>query len=175
MRHTDHAAGAGRVPQAAVSVAAFGSVVHTLHPGDLACGTRGDRFVTLLGSCVAVVLTDPRRTVGAMCHIVHSTPNDSADRDSTWGDVALDLMYGQLRERGIEPRLCDAFVYGGGNMFPGLVPGGRHVGSANARWVLDALAMDGIPVLHQDLGGPSYRRLSWTVGPELPQVTAGAV
>ncbi len=155
-----------------MSIEAFGSVVHTLHPGDLACATRGDRFVTLLGSCVAVVLTDPRRTVGAMCHIVHSTPNASPSRDSAWGDVALDLMYAQLRERGIEPRLCVAYVYGGGNMFPGLFPGGRHVGSANASWVLDALASDGIPVLHQDLGGHTYRRLSWTVGPEWPQVTA---
>ena len=45
-----------------------------LAPGDVAIGTRGDRFETLLGSCVAIVLTDPRRTVGAMCHIVHAMP-----------------------------------------------------------------------------------------------------
>ena len=39
--------------------------LHTLHPGDVVCAERGDRMETLLGSCVAVVLTDPRRTVGA--------------------------------------------------------------------------------------------------------------
>ena len=34
-------------------------------------GYAGDRMKTLLGSCVAVILTDQRRTVGTMCHIVH--------------------------------------------------------------------------------------------------------
>lgn len=151
---------------------AFGSVTHTLHPGDVACGSRGDRFVTLLGSCVAVVLTDPRRSVGAMCHIVHASPvSPAAPRDSAWGDVALDVMYDLLRERGITPQLCEAYVYGGGNMFPGQF-GAGHVGDCNAHWTLQALAADGVRVLHQDLGGQSYRKLSWTVGPDAPEVTA---
>lgn len=152
----------------------FGSVLHTLHPGDVACGVRGDRFETLLGSCVAVILTDPRRTVGAMCHIVHSPPETDEPRDSAWGDVALDDMYRLLRRRGIEPRLCEAYVYGGGNMFPTLVSG-LHVGLGNARWTLDALAADGVRVLEHDTGGNAYRRLAWTVGPEAPRVTAVAV
>lgn len=155
----------------------FGSVTHTLHPGDVACGVRGDRLVTLLGSCVAVVITDPRRTVGAMCHIVHSTHSDAAQpapRDSTWGDVALDVMYALLRQRGIAPQLCEAYVYGGGNMFPDQF-GDGHVGASNARWTLQALAADGVRVLHHDLGGSRYRKLAWTVGPEAPAVTAVAV
>jgi chemotaxis protein CheD len=155
-------------------IAEFGAQVHTLHPGDIACGVRGDRMFTLLGSCVAVVLTDPRRTVGVMCHIVHATRGETSPRDSSFGDVALDLMYVNLRARGIEPRLCEAYVYGGGNMFPTLIAG-SHVGAHNARWTLDALAGDGVRVLHHDLGGNTYRRLSWTVGPDAPQVTAVAV
>jgi chemotaxis protein CheD len=158
-----------------VNIGEFGSVLHTLHPGDLACGRRGDRFFTLLGSCVAVVLTDPRRTVGAMCHIVHSPAHDGVQRDSAWGDVALDMLYAELRQRGIEPRLCEAYVYGGGNMFPGLFPGGGHVGSSNAEFALETLARDGVRVLAQDLGGNTYRRLSWTVGPDAPHVTAVTV
>jgi len=85
--------------------------------------------------------------------------------------VALDVMYEQLRERGITPQLCEAYVYGGGNMFPGQFSAG-HVGDSNARWTLQALAADGVRVLHHDLGGQSYRKLSWTVGPDAPEVTA---
>lgn len=152
---------------------AVGSLQHTLHPGDVACGVQGDRFNTLLGSCIAVVLTDPRRTVGAICHIVHATPgNSTAPRDSAYGDVALDLMYGLLRQRGIAPQLCEAYVYGGGNMFPSLFGNGSHVGANNARWTLDALAQDGVHVLHSDVGGSAYRKLSWTVGPDAPQAIA---
>ena len=147
---------------------------HTLHPGDVACGVQGDRFETLLGSCIAVVLTDPRRTVGAVCHIVHTGGGQGAARNSAWGDVALDLMYAQLRARGIAPQLCEAYVYGGGNMFPGMVMG-SHVGANNARWTLQALAHDGVRVLQQDVGGNTYRRLGWTVGPVAPLVTAVAV
>jgi chemotaxis protein CheD len=147
----------------------------TLHPGDVASGTRGDRFDTLLGSCVAVVLTDPRRTVGAMCHIVHARTGPRSPRNGSFGDEALRLMHTQLRTLGVVPQCCVAFVYGGGNMFPGLVTGDGHVGSANARWVLDALAADGVQVLHADLGGTSYRRLSWTVGPADPVVSTVAM
>jgi chemotaxis protein CheD len=147
-------------------------VQHTLHPGDVACGVRGDRFATLLGSCVAVVLTDPRRTIGVMCHVVHSTAHTSGPRDSAWGDVALDRMYELLRQRGIAPQLCEAYVYGGGNMFPGLVGGGPHIGDNNAHWILTALAQDRVRVLHTDVGGTTYRKLSWTVGPDAPQAVA---
>jgi chemotaxis protein CheD len=146
--------------------------VQTLHPGDVACGDRGDRLETLLGSCVAIILTDPRRTIGVMCHIVHSRPAVDAARSSgAYAEHARDTMYALLLARGINPRLCEAYVYGGGNMFPGLFTE-SHVGDDNARWALDALAEDGVRVLFHDVGGSAYRRLSWTVGPGMPQVAA---
>lgn len=145
---------------------------HTLHPGDVVCADRGDRLETLLGSCVAIILTDPRRTLGVMCHIVHSSrPQSVQFENSAYADVALDRMYDLLRERGINPGLCEAYVYGGGNMFPGLFKQ-SHVGDQNALWALDALAQDGVRVLFHDVGGNTYRRLGWTIGPDQPQVTA---
>ena len=150
-------------------------VLHVLHPGDVVCADRGDRLETLLGSCVAIVLTDPRRTVAVMCHIVHSRPASRAARASpAHADVALAAMYTLLRARGIDPTQCEAYVYGGGNLFPGIFMQ-SHVGDDNTQWALDALADDGIPVLLNDVGGNTYRRLAWTVGPELPQVIAVAI
>ena len=142
----------------------------TLHPGDVACGERGDRLETLLGSCVAILLTDPRRTLGAMCHVVHASPAPaSAPHDTAYAEPALASMYRLLQGRGIVPSMCEAYVYGGGNMFPDLV-GDRHVGSSNAGWALMALARDRIRVIHHDLGGCGYRRVAWTVGPGAPAV-----
>ncbi len=143
-----------------------------LHPGDVVCGERGDRLETLLGSCVAIILTDPRRTCGVMCHIVHAGRSTATTpANAAYADVALATMYQLLRERGIDPMQCEAYLYGGGNMFPDLVTHG-HVGERNARWACDALAEDGVRVLAQDLGGCAYRRLSWTVGMDAPQVTS---
>jgi chemotaxis protein CheD len=147
--------------------------VHTLHPGDVAVGCVGDRMETLLGSCVAIVLTDPRRTVGAMCHIVHAPSTTNTNASGAYADVALDSMYALLRRHGITPRLCEAYVFGGGNMFPTLdIAPGTSVGDDNGRWVLDALAAEGIRILQNDLGGSVYRRLSWTVGRDAPHVVA---
>ncbi len=134
--------------------------VFTLHPGDVAVGLRGDRLETLLGSCVAIILTDPRRTVGAMCHVVHSGRH---------AEAALLRMAEGLMSHGIVPRLCEAYVYGGGNMFPQFEDT-LAVGDGNAAWAVEALAELGASVLDVDVRGHVYRRLRWTVGPGAPQV-----
>jgi chemotaxis protein CheD len=149
--------------------------VRTLMPGDVICGDRDERLETLLGSCVSVVLTDRRRTIGAMCHIVHaSRAPGPTDNPGAFADFAIDSMYRLLRDRGFSPGLCDAYVYGGGNMFPDLVVE-RHVGETNARTVLDRLRQDGVHLVKVDLGGANYRRLSWKIGPDHPQVATVAV
>ena len=142
---------------------------HLLHPGDVVCAERGDRLETLLGSCVAVILTDPRRTVGAMCHIVH--PGGQARGDTAFGEAALLKMRALLMARAISPDLCHAWVLGGGNMFPGRYDH-AHVGQANAHWAMHALQERGVSVIGHDLGGNRYRRVSWTVGDDVPQVSA---
>jgi chemotaxis protein CheD len=150
-------------------------VLHVLNPGDVAIGTRDDRLETLLGSCIAVVLTDPRRTVGAMCHIVHGRQAPAGERqNAAFADVALERMFALIRARGITPGLCEAYVYGGGNMFPQLFRD-THIGECNASWALQALATAGIRVLARDTGGPVYRRIAWTVGPVPPTVCAVGV
>ena len=136
------------------------------------CAGRGERLETLLGSCVAVVLTDRHRTIGAMCHIVHANPaGRTSEKPCTHAGQAIDMLYAMVKARGFSPTLCDAYVYGGGNMFPSLVAG-PHIGEKNGLCVLGRLRDDAVRVVHQDLGGATYRRLSWTVGPQLPVVEA---
>lgn len=150
-------------------------VVHVLHPGDVALGGRGDRLETLLGSCVSILLTDPRRTVGVGCHIVHPGPPPAQrPHDTAYAQVAWAAMTGLLRARGISPQLCEAYVYGGGHMFPSQWTT-DDVGAGNCAHALRLLQSHGMAVLHQDLGGHWYRRLSWTVGPNPPTVTPVAV
>lgn len=141
-------------------------MTHVLHPGDVVCVERGERVETLLGSCVAVVLTDERRSIAAVCHLVHAGHGVT----TAHGGAALQTMEAMLSARGFSARQCQAYVYGGGNMFPTQAGGVQHVGLANVRWTLDELAELGTPVLAQDVGGECYRRLAWTVGPEAPEV-----
>jgi chemotaxis protein CheD len=148
------------------------TIVHSLMPGDVVCADRGEILETLLGSCVAILLTDRHRTVGAMCHIVHANPAaKKSERPGAHASQAINMMYAMVQARGFAPLLCDAYVYGGGNMFPSLVSG-PHIGEKNGLCVLARLRQDGLRIVHQDLGGATYRRLRWVVGPQLPVVEA---
>ena len=138
--------------------------VRVLHPGDVALAFEGERLSTLLGSCVSVILTDPRRTVAAMCHIVHSgAPGLSSRGDTAFAVYAMQEMFTQLRTIGITPQLCHAFVFGGGNMFPGLIHR-QHVGASNVAWVDNFLRAHGIELVDASTGGEGYRKICWTVG-----------
>ncbi|MDT8990097.1 chemotaxis protein CheD [Curvibacter sp. APW13] len=141
-----------------------------LMPGDVAFATAGDEMKTLLGSCVSIILTDPRRTVGSMCHIVHvGTPNQENRHNTAFGLVAMEAMFAKLLAVGIPAQRCEAYVYGGGNMFPDIV-NERSVGDRNAQWALDFLADHGIAVVESALGGTGYRKVSWRVGRSSPTV-----
>jgi chemotaxis protein CheD len=135
-----------------------------LMPGDVCLAQAGDQLKTLLGSCVSVILTDPRRTVATMCHIVHVGKANAANAKNTaFGEVAMDDMFAKLRSVGVSPTLCDAYVFGGGNMFPAMFRA-KHVGDSNVDWVLDYLHDHGIHIVDHCLGGNGYRKVSWTVG-----------
>lgn len=154
-------------PPAPMRPEALAAASRTLHPGDVACVNNGARLATLLGSCVSIVLADPARSVGAMCHFVHasgSAGGTSAMRPTARAAEALAAMSAALRARGVEPLRCDAWVYGGGNMFPGLAPDESHVGEMNARWALDELDRLGIRIMDADVGGRVYRKVQWAVG-----------
>lgn len=143
---------------------------YDLMPGDVALGQVGDQLKTLLGSCVAVILTDPRRTVATMCHIVHvGQPNAANHQNTAYGTVAMDDMFRRLHGVGVTPRLCQAYVFGGGNMFPKLITN-NPIGNNNVSWVLHQLKHHHIDVIDHCLGGPGYRKVSWTVGPTEPVV-----
>ena len=90
--------------------------VYLLHPGDVVCAERGDTLETLLSSCIAVLLSDRKRTIAAMCHIVHCRPSlNTFARATAAADAAIDALYTLLQKRALNPRLCAAFVCGGGN------------------------------------------------------------
>lgn len=143
----------------------------TLMPGDVCLAFEGDKLKTILGSCIAVILSDPLRTMGAMCHIVHVSPPKTGDEGNTaYGLAAMRRMFDRLHSAGIAPQRCEAYVYGGSHLL-GLIPLQRHVGTTNTEWVLDFLADNNIPMVACDVGGTGYRKLSWTPGPDPPQVT----
>jgi chemotaxis protein CheD len=161
---------ATRVTATIASMAPSSAEVWELMPGDVAIGLAGQGLKTLLGSCVSVILTDPRRTVAAMCHIVHAvTPRPADAHNTAYGPVAMQDMFDRLVQMGVSPTMCEAYVFGGGNMFPQLFAR-QHVGEKNIDWALAFLQSHNIAIVDQSLGGNGYRKVAWTVGPTEPVV-----
>lgn len=138
-----------------------------LHPGDVALAERGEVLETLLGSCVALLLTDPRQTVGVMCHIVNAALLPPMERssqgnlDARFGEPAFASMALLLSERGLDIHQCQGWLIGGG---------APHVGESNVQWAEERIARAGILLLGSDTGGLAARRVHWQVG-DVPEVT----
>ena len=136
-----------------------------LMPGDVALGLAGDQLKTLLGSCVSVILTDSRRTVAAMCHIVYvGQPNAANVNNTAYGQVAMDKMFDCLRHIGVTPRLCEAYVFGGGNMFPKHSRSSTmHIGRRNGEAARALLQAHGIPIVSESLFGIGHRQIIFDI------------
>jgi chemotaxis protein CheD len=139
-----------------------------LHPGDVAVGFAGDRFETLLGSCVSVLLVSPCFQVASMCHFVHSSrPSKAKSKDTSYANVAMTKMEHLIHSAGFNARLCKAYVFGGGNMFPDK-DNILDVGAMNIAWAFNYLNHNNIQVLGSETGENYYRKLAWEIGPSNP-------
>lgn len=144
--------------------------IQWLHPGDVALAERGERLDTLLGSCVAVLLSDPQRTVGVMCHIVHAVNRRGVHRgDTRYGPAALERMLELMLAKGYAFSKCHAWLCGGGNMFPQQAID-KPIGEANVQWAREQLHSLGLQIVGESVGGPHYRKVIWTVGNPAPDI-----
>ena len=97
----------------------------------------------LLGSCVALLFWHPRHLLGGMCHYLlpQRAAANSGGLDGRYGDEAFQLLLGRIHASNAKPAEFRISVFGGGNMFPGLVrPDNHYVGQRNveqARYLLD--------------------------------------
>lgn len=143
-------------------------VVETvLQPGEWFVGGAPHRVRTLLGSCIAITMWHPARRVGAMCHFLLPSRGGDASRcvrDGRFGDEALALMLERLGEMRVDPRQCQAKIFGGGNMFPrqfgeGAVTIGHQNGEA-ARRLLDERHIE---IVSESLYGIGHRQIIFDV------------
>ena len=70
-----------------------------LNPGELIFSKKPIVIKTVLGSCVAVILHDKEKKIGAMCHYLLPEAPSDAQSSTKYGDVAIyTLLYKFLKE-----------------------------------------------------------------------------
>jgi chemotaxis protein CheD len=149
---------------------------------DWAAGQGEAVLVTLgLGSCVAIMLHDPRACAGAMAHIL--LPSTSLARDATnpakFPETAVPLLVQRLIALGAEPRRLVAKLAGGASMFAQLMtPGAVQMGERNVAAARDVLRRAGIPLGGEAVGGTAGRSVRFSVADgrvEIRSVGADAI
>jgi chemotaxis protein CheD len=137
-----------------------------LQPGEYFVGDAGCRIRTLLGSCVSITLWHPQRHIGAMSHFLLANRGSrrAGEFDGRYGDEALHLLLRDLQRAGVDPRQCQAKVFGGGNMFPAISKASAaRVGKMNGEAAHQLLDAHGIPVVSQCLYGVGHRQVIFDV------------
>jgi len=116
-------------------------------------------IATLLGSCVAVCLYDPKLRLAGMNHFLLPSGNrrDINNVDTVLhGDYAMEVLRNAMFARGASDKRLVAKAFGGGNVVNAIQ---MAIGTRNAEFARQWLQREGIPLLADDLGGSWSRKV----------------
>jgi len=131
---------------------------------DMKVSRRPVEFITSVGSCVAICMHDSISKCGGLAHIM--LPNSSMTiHDSLpykYADTAVPALAEVLRKFGEGKIQLSAKITGGANMFRNL-DNSLNIGARNVEAVKEALTVNGIRLLAEDVGGAHGRRVAFNV------------
>jgi len=94
-----------------------------LKPGEIHFSNEPARVVTVLGSCISVVMYDRRTRVGAICHAVMpsisygTVKKSAAGNDFQYVDTSMKWMLEKFAELGIKAKDLEVKIFGGSEIF----------------------------------------------------------
>lgn len=120
-------------------------------------------ITTLLGSCIAACLYDPVTGIFGMNHFLLASRGRALpplqSESGRYGVHAMELLINAMLKRGADRNRIRAKVFGGANVLTTRAGGHYAVGDNNARFVLEFLATEDIPLVASDLGGVHGRQV----------------
>lgn len=120
-----------------------------------------------LGSCIAVMLADPRARVAGMLHFM--LPESSLDREKAraqpamFADTGLALLFDEMAARGADRRRSTLWVAGGAQMMD--EAGVFAIGKRNYTALRKILWKAGLLIHAEEVGGMVSRTVRLEVGP----------
>lgn len=122
----------------------------------------GEMLVTILGSCVAACIRDPKIGIGGMNHFL--LPGTLDDEKSTedpgalrYGVYAMEQLINEILKKGGNKLRLEVKLFGGGNV----INNSAAIGSKNAAFVREFFKREGLAVATEDLGGDYPRRIHY--------------
>ncbi|CAL75698.1 Chemotaxis protein cheD [Bradyrhizobium sp. ORS 278] len=139
----------------------FDAVVVKVFPGEHYVTDKEDEMlVTVLGSCVAACIRDPKTGVGGMNHFMlpeNFSHWGNASDSMRYGNVAMERLINDVLIRGGARRRLEIKVFGGANVLNGVA----KIGHRNADFVEEYLAAENLPIAASHLRGSLPRRVHY--------------
>ena len=136
----------------------FERIARNINPGGWAIETE-QPISTLLGSCVAVCLFDPKLKFGGMNHFLLPTHTGAANADIDVimsGDYSMEVLVNGLLNKGAQKSRLVAKAFGGGTIVSSIR---MAIGERNSAFAQEWLEREGIPLVASDFNGPWSRKV----------------
>ena len=124
----------------------FGIEAAKILPGEYFATDKEMVLVTVLGSCVAACIRDPRAGVGGMNHFMLPDGDDSSAR---YGVFAMEVLINDILKAGGRRGSLEAKVFGGAAVIQGMTQ--LNVGKQNVAFVERFLNNERIPIVSKDV------------------------
>lgn len=125
----------------------FQQIAVKVLPGEYYVTTEDLVIMTVLGSCIAACIWDPRVRVGGMNHFM--LPEGGVDAGGRYGSFAMELLINEMMKQGARREYMQAKVFGGGQVMQSFTT--MNVGERNTQFVLDYLQTERIAVVSKDV------------------------
>lgn len=136
----------------------FERIARNINPGGWAIETERP-ISTLLGSCVAVCLYDPKLRLGGMNHFLlpSRAGGDNSDVNVILnGDYSMEVLVNGLLNKGAQKSRLIAKAFGGGTIVSSIR---MAIGERNAEFAHEWLDREGIRLVASDFNGPWSRKV----------------
>jgi chemotaxis protein CheD len=116
-------------------------------PGEYYVSQDDLMVVTVLGSCIAACIWDPKIRVGGMNHFM--LPEGGGDTSGRYGSYAMELLINEMIKLGARRETMQAKVFGGGQVMHSFTT--MNVGERNTQFVLEYLQTERIAIISKDV------------------------
>lgn len=122
-------------------------------------GNANEVITTVLGSCIAVCIRDPKTGYGGMNHFVLPSAAKSLPQGFSmrYGIYSIERLVNEILSIGGERDRLEVKVFGGANV----LAGSKQIGSRNSDFVEDYLAREGLAIASKHVRGILARRVRY--------------
>lgn len=142
--------------------------------GEIITGKDSDQLVAIaLGSCVAIVLYDPKVKIAGLAHVAlpgelfHTQKSNSKrlDKPGRYADTAIPECIRIMKKMGANVNHLKAKITGGSRMFgtKGLLGAGLNIGDRNVVASRENLKLNNIILRSEEVGGTNSRTVIFDI------------